>query len=219
MGKPIPYKELELMYWRCKNFDNGYGLVYAMQRVLDALPRSTKLVVRTTKKAHNITISPPSEFAIMEMDIRAHELTHIMRMSRIPGTTQIATSQHVIGGDGGFMPWVYLLLGKATSVDLEKDTRVVLDLACTMVGGRGPAGEIFALQRCKEYLDQTLAKVADDLGGEMKLSGRTVHRKGDRQELDRLAAAVAERMRGVVVDGAHFCAHCGSPFAIMRCSR
>jgi hypothetical protein len=217
MNKPIPYKERELMYWRCKNFDNGYGLAYAMQQVLDALPRSTKLSVRTKNRTHNVTISPPSEFNIMEMEIRTHELTHAVRISQIPGT-QI-TSQHITGGDGGIMPWVYLFLGKATSADPENDTRVVLDLACTMLGGRGPAGEIFALQRGKEYLDETLAKVADDLGGEMKLSRRTVHRKADREELDRLAAAVLERVRQVVVDGVPFCAHCGSSSASMRCTR
>jgi len=194
------------------------GLVYAMQQVLDSLPRSTKIAVRTKNRAHNI-IFPPSEFSIMEMDIRAHELTHIVCMSAILGTSKAVKRQHITGGDGGFMPWMSLFLGKPTSADPDKDARVVLDLACTMLGGRGPAGEIFALQRGKEYLDETLAKVADDLGGEMKLSGRTVHRRNDREELGRLAAAVVERIRRVVVDGVPFCAHCGSPDATMRCSR
>lgn len=212
MENPIPYKERELMYWRCKNFDNGYGLVYAMQQVLDTLPDSTKLAIRTKNKAHNITISPPSKFNIMEMGIRAHELTHIVRVTR----GKAVTNQHIIGGDGGFMPWVYILLGESPSANLEKDTRIVLDLACTMLGGRGPAGELFALQRKKEYLNKTLAQMADDIGDEM-LSVRTFHRKDDRGELNSLAAAVVERVRQVVVEGVHFCAHCGSPFAWKRC--
>lgn len=219
MTTPLTYKQRELMYWRCKNYDSGYALTYAMQTVLDTLPDSTKLSVRTKNKRQNITITPPNKFGIMELEIRAHELAQIDRLTKLPGTTRAAIQTNVTGADGGFMPWVYIFLGEPTSADPDNDTRVALDLACTMLGARGPSGEVFALARGKEYLENTLASVADDMGGELKYSGRLAFTREDQAEVLFLAKSVLDRIRRIVTADEPFCAHCGSPASVSRCSK
>lgn len=87
-----------------------------------------------------------------------------------------------------------------------------------MLGARGPSEEIFVLANGKEYLQKTLALVADDLGG-AESSSRLCYTRDDRAELHFLADAVLERIRRVVVDDEAFCAHCGSPDSAMRCSK
>ncbi|KAF8312205.1 hypothetical protein DL93DRAFT_2098346 [Clavulina sp. PMI_390] len=218
MASPIPYRERETMFWRLKNFDSGYALTYAMQTILDTLPTSATLVIRTKKKAHNIEISPPSTFAMMELPVRAHELTHLLIHTSMGGTRKLIR-EHITRGDGGYMPWIYMLLGEARSVDLASDTRVVLDLGCSLLGGRGPCGELFALQRSKEYMDNTLASFADDIGGELKLSGRLVFSRDDHQEYRQLAEATLAWMYDIIVNRASFCGHCGRPNASQRCSK
>lgn len=120
ISSPIPYKTRELIYWRCKNHDGGFLLTYAMQTILDALPESTTLRVRTRDRHQNVSVTPPRNLGIMEFSVRAHELTQIVRMTpRTEDRRTIDSSMSWTGMNGGIMPWVYIMFGHAPNGDPE----------------------------------------------------------------------------------------------------
>ncbi|OCH96618.1 hypothetical protein OBBRIDRAFT_787186 [Obba rivulosa] len=205
-------RELEDVYWRCKDFDSGYVLAYVAQQVFDALPPTAKLRARTSA-AHLITCAP-SEVTVAEIKIQLHEACLMEVVAPQPHLWM----QHLSGFDGS-MPWVYLLIGKPTSMDLEKDTRVVLDLVLPQIGGRGGGGELFALERGLHYHDDVLSKYADEFQGfklseKLRLSPPHIRRHGEA-----VKAMVLERLAKVVAGEEQFCAYCGKAGAELRCSK
>lgn len=104
---PLSYKSREIIYWRCKNHDSGFALLYAMQTILDALPSSTTLLVRMNKKRQNISITPPGNFRIMHFQTKAHELTTILCMTPNPSSLPLSLTgsrKHLTGANGGILP-------------------------------------------------------------------------------------------------------------------
>jgi hypothetical protein len=65
--------ELEMYFWDIRHHDSGYKLAHAMQLVLDALPTTTKLRIRTSQ-GH----LPASSFSIVEVSHHgAHKHLHL----------------------------------------------------------------------------------------------------------------------------------------------
>lgn len=191
-----------------------------MQTLLDSLPLSTTIHIRTKDPKHSITCGP-RQYGIMEIDVVAKELVYFFRQTPIPGSsTKVSIGGVVTGGDGGGLKWVYLLMGEATSKDIEKDSRVVLDLASTLLGARGPCGELFSMERLETYHGKTLDSMAYDQGQEERFSGRIVLREKSKEvDEERLAEAVKERIRKVIVKEDTLCGYCGAPNPPSRCTR
>ncbi|EMD41687.1 hypothetical protein CERSUDRAFT_90259 [Gelatoporia subvermispora B] len=191
-------RELEDVFWRCKDFDSGYILAYAAQQVFNTLPPTAKLRARTST-GHTITCAP-SAVAVAEIDILPREACLMVVYEPQPhlGPTKVRMEQH-LSGFGGSMPWVYLLIGEATAADLEQDTRVVFDLALPQIGGRGRGGEVFALERGKYYHDEVLKKYAEEfedykLSAKLQMSPSVIRGQGEtlkKMVLERLARVVA----------------------------
>lgn len=214
-------KEVETAFWRCRNFDSGYHLVYAMQTLLDSLPESTNLRLRTKDPKYSITCSA-KDFVITEVTTFAKEFTFISHITPAPelGPTKFGMEQHSTGGDDGTLPWVYLLFGQPTSPNVDEDTRIVLDLASCQLGFRGPGGEIFSMERIETYHGKTLARAANELDPMPTLSGRLqISVPEDKEVCERLARTVRERLRQVLVEGARFCAYCGAKEPTLKCSK
>lgn len=135
--------ELEMYFWGIRHHNSGYAMVHAMQLVLDALPTTTKLRIRTSR-GHVLTV-PISSFSIVELPIMALTNTYICNMKprekpESDGHTSVILTQHTTGGSGSF-PWVYMLFGGDGVANAEQ--QVVLDLVSPMLFFRGLGGEIF----------------------------------------------------------------------------
>jgi hypothetical protein len=221
-SRPTSRKEIEEIYWRCKLFNNGYLATYVAQQTLLALPASTNVHARTST-GFQISFKPgPATITVNELSTMPKKpcmiLNYCMR-SDISDTT-VDREIHMTG----FQPstaWVYLLLGPATSTDLEEDQRVILDLAIAEFGGRGGGGELFAMEKGSYYHWNVLPSVAHELEGEMKLSQLMVFSDPAlRAKGDEIVQRVLQRLKAVVVDGAdNFCRYCGKGDVGQRCSK
>lgn len=215
--------ELEKIYWQCKHHDSGYTLAHAIQLVLDNLPSSVQLRVRTSQ-GHTMTITPTA-FAIAELQVVSHSTTYICKITNQPqlGPSKVSLGQYLTGSDGPF-PWVYLVFGdeKVANVDLDKDGRVALDLASLLLGMRGRGGEIFVMERLEDYHSTKLLPAFADDVGDVILSGRIVPGSSGRHAEYGRAVALSKRVLArleKIVDGAgDFCAYCGKESAKARCS-
>ncbi|KAJ8472436.1 hypothetical protein ONZ51_g8513 [Trametes cubensis] len=148
-GREPNRRELEDVYWRCKDFDSGYILAYAAQRIFDSLPPSTKLHARTSSK-HEL-LCKPSDVAVAEIDLLTNEACLIVvkepRPDLVPSKVNMA--QHLIG-----------------FADSTPPARRARSCAGPELGGRGSGGEPFALrvERAIVYHKEVLAKVAGEYG-------------------------------------------------------
>ena len=206
-GQPLARKDLEDIFWRCKCFDSGYVLTYVAQQVFDALPPTATLSIRTSQGY--TTACAPSETTVAEVAVLPREACVHVVMDK---------EQHLSGFDGP-MPWIWLFIGKPSSTNPDIDTRAVLDLAVTQIGGRGRGGELFALERGVHYYDSVLNKHAADLGGDMKLSVKiTLSPPHIRAHGDAVKAMVLERLAKIAAGNDQFCRYCGKDEVNLQCS-
>lgn len=206
--QPLSRKDLEDVYWRCKCFDSGYVLTYVAQQVIDALPSTTTLCVKTSQ-GYTVTCAP-SETTVAEVAVVVRE----------PCIHVILDKEQHLSGFNGPLPWVWLFIGKPSSTDPDIDTRAALDLAVAQIGGRGRGGELFALERGVHYYDAVLNKYAVDLGGDMKLSAKIVlSPPGIRAHGDAVKAMVLQRLAKIASGNDQFCRYCGRDEVTLHCSR
>ncbi|KAH9947979.1 hypothetical protein B0H21DRAFT_300308 [Amylocystis lapponica] len=215
---PLNRRELENVYWRCKTYDSGYLLTYVAQTVLERLPRTATLQARTSR-GHILHCSP-EDVTIGEFEIRPIEACYMVVYKPLPhlGPTKVDMSQHMSGFDDT-VPWVYLMIGKPVSPDLEVDTRVVLDLALPQIGGRGGGGELFALEKGFDYHNRVLSQYAyetDDFKYSEKLR---LSPPGLQQRGNDIAAIVLERLEKIARGKENFCRYCGKGDVDTRCSK
>lgn len=153
-------KELEDAYWRCKVHLSGYGLAFAAQEIIAALPATTKLVVRTAKGLK--AVFTPADVTVGETIIDPRRATQIVHFDEGPGphfTAPRVTIHNTQVGIKDYVPWPWLVFGQRTSVDnpaFDMLVRYVLDLGIAQIGGHGTGGEHFALEREAEYTLQVL---------------------------------------------------------------
>ena len=205
--------ELEMYFWGIRHHNSGYPLAHAMQLVLDALPATTKLRIRTSR-GHFLTV-PASSFSIVELPIMALTNSYICNMKprerpELDGHTNFILAQYTTGGTGSF-PWVYMLFGDDGVADPEQQgLQVVLDLVSAMLFFRGLGGEIFSMERMEEYHTKLLSQGALQ-GKPFKHSARIKFPPGEAQE-DSEAAQLSKRVLTrllKIMEGETFCAYCG----------
>ena len=224
-GNYVPSEmELEMYFWGIRHHNSGYTLVHAMQLVLDGLPTTTKLRIRTSQ-GHFLTV-PASSFSIVEVPITALTNTYICNMKPqenpdSDGHTRLSLTQHVTGGNGSF-PWVYILFGGDGVANAEQQSsRVVLDLVSPMLCFRGLGGEIFSMECMEEYHTKLLSQGALE-GRPFKHSNRIMFRPSDVQpEEDSEVVPLSDRVLtrlSKIMEGETFCAYCGKEMAKSLCT-
>jgi len=215
-------KEIEDIYWRCKLYDNGYLITYVAQQVLRSLPSSTTINVRTSTGVHTSFKPSPETIMVNEFPIQPKKPCMILNYCSRPDVslTAIGRETHLTGFTPS-TPWIYLILGRPTSTDIDEDTRIVLDLAITQLGGRGGGNELFALEKGSHYHAEVLSQVADELPSNMKLSLQlTLTPPHLKWRGNGMVERVLKRLRSIVVDGVDdFCRYCGKADVDTRCSR
>jgi len=217
-NRSLTRRELEDVYWRCKNFDNGYLLTYVAQSVIEALPATAKLRARTSTGLENIC--SPADVVVAEIQIQPKEACLMVPYEPKPelGPSRIGMNRH-LSGFGDPLPWIYLIVGKPLSEDLDKDTRVVFDIALPQIGGRGNGGELFALEQGIIYHEKVLPKCAWEFG-ELKMSGKLRMSPPDiRRHGDALTSMVLARLAKTVDGTDNFCRYCGKDGVETRCSK
>jgi hypothetical protein len=226
--------ELEMYFWSIRHHDSGYKLVHAMQLVLDALPTTMKLRIRTSQ-GHFLTV-PVSSFSIVELPITALTNTYICKMNLNDtkprpgekpesdghtGLSPVNAVQYTTGASGrGSFPWVYMLFGVDGDANAEQQTlQVVLDLVSPMLFFRGLGGEIFSMERMEEYHTKLLPQGALE-GRPFKHSCRIAFRPGEVQrqsEVVQLSERALSRL-SKIMEGETFCAYCGKEMAKSLCT-
>ena len=218
--------ELEMYFWSIRHHDSGYTLVHAMQLVLDALPTTTKLRIRTSQ-GHLLTV-PVTSFSIVEVPITALTNTYICKIKAMEpglgkkpesGLSLASMAQHTTGGAGSF-PWVYMLFeGDSVANAEQQSLKVVLDLVSPMLFFRGLGGEIFSMERREEYHTKLLSQGALE-GRPFKYSDRIAFRPSEVQrnsEPVQLSERVLTRL-SKIMEGETFCAYCGKEMAKSLCT-
>ncbi|KAF8341922.1 hypothetical protein F5887DRAFT_363745 [Amanita rubescens] len=213
--------ELEMYFWGIRHHNSGYTLAHAMQLVLDALPTTTKLQIRTSQ-GHFLTV-PASSFSIVELPIRALTNTYICNMkplesSESDGHTRFSVVQHVTGGSEPF-PWVYMLFQDGVANAEQQSLQVVLDLVSPMLCFRGLGGEIFSMECLEEYHTKLLSQGALE-GRPFKHSNRIRFLPSDVPE-DSEATQLSERVLtrlSKIMEGETFCTYCGKAMAKSLCT-
>jgi hypothetical protein len=217
--------ELEMYFWGVRHHNSGYTLVHAMQLVLDALPTTTKLRIRTSQG--HFLIVPASSFSIVEVPIMALTNTYICNMKpqerpESDGHTHFSLTQHTTGGSGSF-PWVYILFG-GDGIANAQSLQVVLDLVSPLLCFRGLGGEIFSMECLEEYHTKLLSQGALE-GRPFKHSNRIRFRLKNEQdsrvqedsEVVQLSERVLTRL-SKIMEGETFCAYCGKEMAKSLCT-
>ncbi|PCH33472.1 hypothetical protein WOLCODRAFT_160091 [Wolfiporia cocos MD-104 SS10] len=211
-------RELEDILWRCKTFDSGYLLAYVAQSVFERLPGTARLHARTSS-GHEIFCAP-SDVMVAEFEILPHETCCMVAYKPRPdlGPTRVDLEQH-LSGMGNIVPWIYLMIGKPISEDLDTDTRVVFDLAITQIGGRGAGGELFALERGFDYHNKLLCRYAEEQG-DLQVSGKLMMSPvALRKQGDTLTDMVMERLQKLASGNVDFCRYCGKDDISTRCTK
>ena len=219
--------DIESMFWEIKNHDRGFVLANAMQLVLDSLPASTNVRIRTSQ-GYSL-VCPAQEFAIANLDVLPHRTCYIANITKLPPPaepTQIGLSQFVTGENGDF-PWVYLVFGGpgVAHSEAEFDGRVALDLASPLLAGmRGLGEECFSLEKMYDYHTKCIPRGGEEMPTDMYLSGRIGSvRQPKRPEQVQLAMELAERVKGRVTrkmsGGEKSCGYCGKNGPKFKCNR
>ena len=216
----IPYPDLELLFWRIRHHDSGFLLAHALQLVLDALPASTTLRIRTSR-GHTLLTSA-HDFTIAEAPVTPSSITYICKLFKAPGmsSTQFGMAQYLTGAEGD-IPWVYVLFGGsvAASRDPSQDGRVAVDLISPLIGLRGLGGEIFVMETLSTVVDKVLPNPW--YPDELVLSGRIApspSRMQQANEATALSERVRERLEAIQNGGELFCAYCGKSAPSSQCS-
>jgi len=195
-----------------KGFDSGYVLAHALQVVLDVLPESTTLRIRTSQ---GYTIEcKPSEFKVVELHVLPKSTTYINVMSQQPAPgISLKLRQFSTGESPKFVPWVYLLFG-GSSIGGDgsgTDGCVALDLVSPMLGVRGLAGEVFAMEQVGTYHDKVLSTGADQSDDFMVSSRINPSDSIDKSETEprEVAVRVLARLRAIARGERFYCSNCG----------
>ena len=216
--------ELEMYFWSIRHHNSGYAMVHTMQLVLDALPTTTKLRIRTSRGL-SLTV-PVSSFSIVEVPIVALTNTYICNMKprdferpESEGHKNFILAQHTTGGSGSF-PWVYMLFdGDGDANEEQQSSQVVLDLVSPMLFFRGLGGELFSMERVEEYHTKLLSQGALE-GRPFNYSDRIGFCPSDMQEYSesvQLSERVLTRL-SKIMEGETFCAYCGKEMAKSLCT-
>ncbi|KAL1952152.1 hypothetical protein VTO73DRAFT_1301 [Trametes versicolor] len=206
--RTLTRRELEDVFWRCKDYDQGYQLAYVAQRVFDSLD-GTGIHLRARTSTGYELIFSPAELSVGTATITPREACVIM------SADESDIRPMSFSGFDGPIPWPYLVLGNVADLD----RCVVLDLALPQIGGRGLGGELFALERHGDYLARVLPQYAEvhHVG---HLTLRIVPRSATvemRARAEALAEAVVLRLNGLGRDETNYCRYCGAPGIITRC--
>ncbi|TDL17260.1 hypothetical protein BD410DRAFT_776398 [Rickenella mellea] len=214
---PLSDTELETIFWQCKDHDSGYVLAHSMQIVLDSFPESTKLCVQTSRGLS--IVCGAHEFWIVESPIKLHQPSFICKSTT---GTQPQLGPAIVGYVLDELPLVCLIFGGEEAAEYSTDIygRVMLDLAAPMLGMRGLGGEIFAMERLRDYQHEILSRVAYEYD-ELRHSGR-IRSPPDSQKLEeanQLANRVRARLEKIMEGTETFCGYCGKVNPAMRCFR
>ena len=213
--------ELEMYFWGIRHHNSGYTLAHAMQLVLDTLPATTKLRIRTSQGLF-FTV-PASSFSIIELPVKALTNTYICNMKPLEsdGCTRFSLTQHITGGNEPF-PWVYMLFqvgGDDVANAEQQSLQVALDLVSPMLCFRGLGGETFSMECLEEYHTKLLSQGALE-GRPFKHSKRIGFCSSDVPE-DSEAPQLSERVLtrlSKIMEGETFCAYCGKEMAKSLCT-
>ncbi|EJC97885.1 uncharacterized protein FOMMEDRAFT_32123 [Fomitiporia mediterranea MF3/22] len=214
--------EVETAFWRVKNHDSGYMLHHALQLVLDSLPKSTKLRIRTPD-GFEFSCSAQS-FAVAEMDILPKELVYINNMERLEHEEkhiEMAMDQYVFAEKHVSEPWVYLVFGKTNDLPTKRRNTqcVALDINASVLGLRGSAGEPFVMERRKTYHEQLLPRVAEEdleLNQSQRIYAINLEDSGPAAEL---AKRILSRLERITRGEERYCSYCGKTAPKSQCSK
>lgn len=198
-------RELEDIFWRCKDFNQGSQLAYVAQCVFDTLTQTGVWLRARTSTGYQLAFNP-TEIRVGTAMVTPREGCVII--------DRVAGQVHSSGLDGP-VPWPYLVLGS----DADIDRRVVLDLAIPHIGGRGLGGEIFALERHDDYMTRVLPLYAQ-VYSVKDLTMGMVPFSADEYTKTRakfLTVAIMDRITASVRTE-DFCRHCGEPGVIPHCT-
>lgn len=213
-------RDLETIFWRVKHHDSGFVLAHALQLVLDALPASTMLRVRTSQ-GHSIECKARSN-AVAEMTVLPTETSYICNIRMCPdlGPYKADIDEHYTGDGSGSLPWLYLIFGEESDAtgDFVTDKRVALDLVAPMLGMRGLGDEVFIMERIGSYHQDVLPQAARD-AGDYVISGRIFMADMEKASASvEISRCVLGRLELIVRGEATFCAYCGRDGVKPRCS-
>lgn len=221
--RELDTEEVESIFWRVRNHDSSFFLHHALQLVLDYLPASTALRMRTPGGL--VMTCAPQSFAVAEMGVlprRTTYINHIQPRRTKNGPIQVQLDQYTFGERHLHVPWVYLIFGKDEDLvpDRGNGKCIAVDVNSLTLGLRGLGGEPFVMERRNVYHDvpKMLPRVVDeDL--ELIQSARifaTSEKKA--KPAVELAIRVLARLEKIT-RGEKFCAYCGETAPKAQCSR
>jgi MYND finger len=223
-AKSYSEQDIETMFWQIKNHNRGYALTHAMQTVLDSLPNTVHLMLRTSQ-GHSLLVEP-KQFAIEEFKVLPNEKVYICQATPQPvlGPTKFALHEYTTGATGP-IPWVYLAFAEAElrpefrNTDPRVNGRIVLDLAAPLLAGmRGLGNETFALERMGDYHDRVIPKGGSERERPVT-SGRIDARLADVGLMSELSKRVLGRVQAILESGETSCGYCGKASPKSSCGR
>ena len=218
-SSPLPYPDLELVFWRIRHHDSGFLLAHALQLVLHALPATTPLRIRTSRGY--VLETTAHDFTIAEAPLTPTSMTYVCKLTKAPGmsSTQFGMTQYLTGTDGD-VPWVYVLFGGSVAASQEKsqDGRVAVDLISPLIGLRGLGGETFVMEKLADAHDMLPIQWEP---GDLILSGSIVLSPSRRVQADQaiaLSERVLKRLESIQSGQELFCSYCGKNAPGSQCS-
>ncbi|KAH8114376.1 hypothetical protein DFH11DRAFT_1593999 [Phellopilus nigrolimitatus] len=219
-SRELDSQDVETIYWRIKHHDSGYTVCHSLQLVLDTLPESTLLRVRTSQ-GHALTCKARS-FVVAEMEVIPKQTTYICDFRPRPdlGPYKVDLAQFTTGDHEETTPWVYLAFGETevATGDIGTDGRIAVDLVAPILGMRGLGGEPFAMERLGTYHNKILASVADE-DIDYTLSGRINPSEEEAGPSKELAMRVLARLERITRGEETYCSYCGKEAPKAQCSR
>lgn len=231
--KALDEEEAESIYWRIKLTSAQADLVYAMQSILDTLPASTILRIRTSQGVSSKC--PANAFEIFKPILCPKKGMYIglVKPSIIDSWTiprwRTTIKHHYLhdyhaGDERSKLDWMIL----AFPIENSEEDAIILDLTSLVFGSRGLGGEIFSLEAGDTYINKVLdgvAKVKED--SDLDFSSRIGRRVPDDPSIEglkelgqeiSLTKRVLERLERICLGKEVFCSYCGKPRVSYRCS-
>ncbi|KAL5524453.1 hypothetical protein ACEPAF_9593 [Sanghuangporus sanghuang] len=226
--RELDVEEVESIFWAVKNHDSGFLLHHALQLVLDYLPKSATLRIRTSD-GYSFTCAPQS-FMVAEMDVLPKKTifinaTHPRTVVNNGKKREIHMDQYVFGEHFFAEPWVCLVflpdekeLGQKPNRDDDKC--VMLDINLPVLGARGPGGEPFALERRNVYHNELLPRAGTEEDLDLTQSPRihATNREKAQPAID-LAKRILGRLERFARKEEFYCSYCGKAAPKVQCSR
>jgi hypothetical protein len=98
------------MFWEIKIHNSGYILAHAMQILLDKLPSTVKLRIRTSQ-GHSVVVRS-EQFAIAQIEVVPHRNAYTCRITKTPDNDDQVELEEYVTGMPGPIPWPYLAFGE-----------------------------------------------------------------------------------------------------------